>query len=95
MALAAPTNLQANPNAYYIKIQLSWINGAYYDEVIIGRRLTGGTWGNIATVSGTATAYLDTNLVDGTSYDYRVRGHIVPPDGQYSDYSNTCYNIPF
>src|SRR3972149_1694367 len=91
MALAAPTALTAAA-VDTGKINLAWTNGSpLYDEVHVERRVSGGSWNEIANLPGTPTSYQSTGLVDGTSYDFRVRGYRdTPPNEGYTNYSNTA-----
>ena len=65
-----PTGLTASPSN--AAVSLTWNTAAGADSYFIGRStITGGPYTNIAT-GVTATAYLDTGLVNGTTYYYVV-----------------------
>lgn len=55
---------------------ITWVNYAYspapYTNVIVQRRINGGSWVTLATLAGTVASYVDkTTKADGT-YEYRV-----------------------
>ena len=65
-----PTGLTATPSN--AAVSLTWNTAVGADSYFIGRStITGGPYTNIAT-GVTATAYLDTGLVNGTTYYYVV-----------------------
>ncbi|MFA5794136.1 MAG: fibronectin type III domain-containing protein [Candidatus Brocadiia bacterium] len=84
--LGAPVSLAVNA-VYYSEINLSWINNSISEEGVKIERKTGiaGTYALITTVAVADVAvYLDTGLIDGTLYYYRVRFYNASGDGSYS-----------
>lgn len=71
--VAAPTGLSATSPARG-QIRLSWTNTpSQADQIRISRcRTKSCSYSVIATLSATATSYLDSKLVSGTYYSYRV-----------------------
>ncbi len=57
------------------KITLNWVNNPGTSQYYIYKKLkTGTSWGtSIATLTGTINQYIDTNVVVGISYEYRVQ----------------------
>lgn len=88
----APTNLVASviSSSY---IQLTWTNNGGADGIKIERVDTYNypptDYSQIAIVGGSATSYLDTALVPGRFYNYRVKAYNVSGE---SGYSNTAGN---
>jgi len=89
--LPAPSNLNAtvqNPN----KIKLTWNNNSsVYSYIKIERKQTcpgTGSWSQINKISGGSTVYYDNSVIDGRTYQYRVRAEKDPHD-VHSNYSNT------
>jgi hypothetical protein len=78
-ALAAPTSLSAVPGCAGTlnpKITLTWTatSSTYATGYIIRRRLIGGIYATVATVSGrTTTTYTNSGLLGNTSYQYVVQ----------------------
>lgn len=76
---------------------VSWVRGANADKayasVRIERSVDGGSWSEIASVSGAATAYADTATTANHSYAYRVRAHNSSGYTSYAE-SGTTYNTP-
>lgn len=70
-----PTNLTAVVNAS-LNVELGWSdNASNEDGYKIERRLSGSTWSEIADVAANTTAWTDTTVASGESYDYRVRAY--------------------
>lgn len=46
--------------------------GAPYDNILVQRRIGGGSWSTVATLSGTATNWSDTTTAKNGRYDYQV-----------------------
>jgi hypothetical protein len=78
-ALAAPTSLSAVPGCAGTlnpKITLTWTatTSAYATGYVIRRRLIGGIYATVATVSGrTTTTYTNSGLLGNTTYQYVVQ----------------------
>ena len=78
-SLAAPTGLSAVPGCAGTlnpKITLSWTATAstFATGYVVRRRLDGGIYTTVATVSGrTTTTYTDTGLLGNTAYQYVVQ----------------------
>lgn len=69
---ARPTGLSASATA--TTIGLRWTDASSNETRFdVRRRIQGGAWQIIATPPADTTSYLDTTVVAGTSYDYRVR----------------------
>jgi hypothetical protein len=86
-ALPAPTGLTASASDV-AEILLQWTDNAsdalgYYIE----RSRNGTTWNQVAKVGPTATSYLNTGLISGVKYYYRVRAY---NSAGTSVYSNTA-----
>jgi hypothetical protein len=83
--VAAPTSLSATA-ASSSQINLSWTdNATNATGYSVERSMDGATWGQVASLGATNTAYSDTGLTSGSSYYYRVRAF----DGTIaSSYSN-------
>jgi hypothetical protein len=73
-------------------LQLSWTNTSNVAQSIQVERKTddNGTYDQIATVPGTETSYIDTNLDDGTQYFYRVRATGSAGSSEYSNESSAA-----
>ncbi len=70
---AAPSNLAATA-ASQVSINLSWTDNASDEDGFEVQRKTGsGSFATVATLGANVTAYSDTGLAPGTTYDYRVR----------------------
>lgn len=76
-APAAPSGLTRTAGSGNSQ-NLSWTNntstGFEYQNVLVQRRLLGGSWATIATLSGTSTSYVDTSASSNSVYEYRVQG---------------------
>lgn len=82
---AAPSSLTAT-TVDSSHINLSWTDNSNNEEVFsIERKITGGNFATIATVTANSTSYADTALSPSTQYFYRVRAF---NQGGYSAYSN-------
>jgi fibronectin type 3 domain-containing protein len=78
-----PTNLTATPSG--TNINLAWQNQVSSNYITVERKVNAGSWSQMATVSSTATSYVDPALPAG-SYTYRVRCFVG--NGESSPYSN-------
>ena len=88
----APGNLKAQAISSS-EIDLSWdastdSGGSGLAGYSIERRISGGSFSEIAKVDANTTSYKDTGLTANTTYEYRVRAY--DNAGNYSDYSNTA-----
>ncbi|OGZ12229.1 MAG: hypothetical protein A2942_03895 [Candidatus Lloydbacteria bacterium RIFCSPLOWO2_01_FULL_50_20] len=72
---AAPTNLRLNGMPTATQIPLLWNdNSNNEDRFEIERKLSGDvSYGGMVKLSGNITAYIDTTVAAGKSYDYRTR----------------------
>lgn len=71
-APVSPNNLSAT--AAVGAVSLGWVDRSNNETSFeIQRRTAGGTWAQLATTGANATAYLDSTVVAGTAYEYRVR----------------------
>lgn len=61
--------------------------------ILIERKVDGGSWSQIASVSGTATSYNDTTTSADHSYQYRIRSKNTAGNSSYVT-SGTTYNTP-
>lgn len=88
-APAAPNNLVATPgNA---RASLTWVSSTGATSYTVKRSTTSGSGYALIATNITSTAYLDTNLVNGTTYYYVVTA--VNPVGQ-SGNSSQAYAMP-
>ena len=87
MAITAPYSLTATM-ASSSRINLAWANADVWSSVKIERKAAGGSFAQIASVSGSTTSYSDTSCQDGTLYYYRVRAYEGTPLFEYSAYSS-------
>ena len=88
--LAAPTSLSAT-TASTSQINLAWTNNSATDAGFnIDRSTDGVTFAQIATVSGSTTAFSDTALTDGTTYYYEVQAFNTSGGGGDSSFSNVA-----
>ena len=74
------------------QIDLSWTDNSADEAAFYIERSPAGLndWDEIGSVEADVTTYSDTEVVCGTTYDYRVRA-FRSIDGQYSDYSNVAH----
>ncbi|MBN9386987.1 MAG: fibronectin type III domain-containing protein [Chloroflexi bacterium] len=89
--LPGPTALAAQTPARG-QVRLTWTDNSTTEQAFTVERKPagpGGTWTEIATLGPNVTAYLDTNLPDGTSYSYRVRAYLNNGNNSYSAYTAT------
>jgi hypothetical protein len=90
---SAPSGLTANtiPDTGSM-LQLSWTNNSNISQgVQVERRTGNGAYAQIATVPGTETGFIDTDLEAGIEYHYRVQ---AIGSGGSSDYSNEATSAP-
>ena len=88
---AAPTGLTATPIADSDSmVQLSWTNTSGFAQNVEVQRKTGagGTYQQIALLSGSATSYTDINLDAGTQYFYQVRAIDLAGSSAFSNEAN-------
>lgn len=91
---AAPTGLTVT-RVSDTQQNLAWtrnsISTAPYSNLFLERRPTGGSWAQIATLSGTAVAYSDKSTAADGDYEYRIRARTSTPrtGTGFSAYSNT------
>ncbi len=67
--------------------RLNWTRNSTYTAVVVQRRINGGSWAQVARVSGNAYTWTDTGTKAGNKYEYRVAG--IGGSGQ-SGWSNTA-----
>ncbi len=76
---------------------VAWANHADathpYASLLVERRIDGGSWSQIASLSGGATSYADTGAQANHAYAYRVRPYNAAGYGAYAT-SGTTYNTP-
>lgn len=91
----APTALLATPVSS-ARIDLAWTDNAYDMAGFKIERKTGsgGTYGLLAIVGASASAYSDTGLTAGTTYFYRVRAYNSSGDSPYSDETSATTATP-
>lgn len=79
------------------KNTVTWTPGSgssiTYEAVKVERRVDGGSWSQVASVSGSATSYADATTSADHSYAYRVRASNSTGDSSYAT-SDTVYNTP-
>ncbi len=82
----APTSLTASSKSD-TEIELTWTdNSAGTAKSVIDRQIGGAAWEEIASVNAGTVAYTDTDLEEGSVYNYRVKANL---DRLYSNYSAT------
>ena len=64
-----------------------------YDSIKVERSIDGGSWSQIASLSGAATSYTDTSASANHAYAYRVRAQNAAGFSPYAT-SGTTYNTP-
>jgi fibronectin type 3 domain-containing protein len=57
------------------QVKLSWTDPATETGYRVLRSTNGGAWSQIASLTSTSTAYTDTSLSAGSTYDYLVQGY--------------------
>ena len=89
-AVQVSASVQTNP----AQITLNWIGNGTSTAYTIHRKLkTGIFWGSpLATLSGTATQYIDNNVSIGTNYEYRITRAASGYTGY--GYINCGINVP-
>jgi hypothetical protein len=71
------------------QVDLSWDDDSSIESGFkIERRLSGGLYAQIDTVSANTTTYIDQSGNEGTSYTYRVRAYNDTDDSDYSNEAN-------
>jgi hypothetical protein len=84
---AAPTNLTATAQAGP-QVALAWTDNADNETgFVIERAVNGGAFAQLATPAANAVAYIDSAVLAGSTYAYRVR---AVNSGGPSDWSNTA-----
>ena len=76
---------------------VAWSNHADathpYASLLVERMIDGGSWSQIASLSGSASSYADTGAQANHAYAYRVRPYNAAGYGSYAT-SGTTYNTP-
>lgn len=97
VAPAAPSGVTATRNSD-TKNTVTWTRGANaditYSSIKVERRTDGGSWSEIASVSGSATSYADTSTAADHYYQYRVRAYNSTGYSGYATGSTVLYNTP-
>jgi fibronectin type 3 domain-containing protein len=89
-APAPPTALKAQSNNHNIKLSWTWSVSPNITQTKVYRStVNGGPYALVATLSGTATSYVDTGLTIRTTYYYVVTA--VNSSGAESVYSNQAF----
>ncbi|MBN1674187.1 MAG: lamin tail domain-containing protein [Kiritimatiellae bacterium] len=82
---AAPSGLTAQAEGP-TEVRLAWTdNSGNEDGFKIERRVSGGTWAQLAVAGANATAYADTSAAPETEYRYQVRAYNPAGDSAYSE----------
>lgn len=69
---SAPTNCSASAQAG-LQISVSWTDASNNEDGFrLERSVSGGAYASLTTLAAGATSYVDTGLIDGTQYSYRV-----------------------
>lgn len=80
------------------KNTVSWTRNATtarpYSSLKIERSVDGGSYSEIASISGSSTSYSDTSASANHCYSYRVRPYNSAGYGSYSSGTTTTYNTP-
>lgn len=85
LVLLPPSDVEATPVSTN-QVDLSWDDDSSMDSGFkIERRLSGGMYSQIATVSADTTTYMDQSLDEGTAYTYRVSAFNDTDDSDHSD----------
>ncbi|NJM14181.1 MAG: cadherin-like domain-containing protein [Bacteroidales bacterium] len=86
-----PNNIPLGPNSlsirnpFYFRNILTWQNPANNDQgMLLERRVTGGTWAQVASLSRNTRQFIDESVEPETSYEYRVRS--------FNDIGNSPYS---
>ncbi|HVT90374.1 MAG TPA: fibronectin type III domain-containing protein [Tepidisphaeraceae bacterium] len=90
-----PTDLQAVP-IDSSSINLTWTdNSAFESQFIIERSLNGTDWDQIDVVPPNTTSYVDNDpsLVEGTTYQYRVRAVVIRGETSNSNTADTTTRL--
>jgi uncharacterized protein (DUF1800 family)/fibronectin type 3 domain-containing protein len=82
---AAPENLSASPGNGQIQLTWNAVSGASDYRVF---RSTNGTFATTPIATVTTPGYLNTGLMNGTAYSYRVAAHNAGGDGPFSSVVN-------
>ncbi|MDB6054921.1 MAG: hypothetical protein JWN25_2444 [Verrucomicrobiales bacterium] len=70
-------------------ISVHWLRSTGADSYILERNQSNTGWVPLATVIGAEPFYIDTLLIPGTTYSYRVKAHNAGSDSSYSMTSTT------
>lgn len=93
----APSGL-SHSRASDVKNSLSWTNNATttrpYSSIKVERQVDGGSWSQVASVSGAATGYSDTTASANHRYSYRIRAYNSAGYSPYTSATATTYNTP-
>ncbi len=92
-ACSACTNTRVSDTKNTVSWKLGTSVSGLYATIKVERSMDGGSWAEIASVSGSATSYADTGTSSNHAYAYRVRANNA---AGYSGYaaSSTTYNTP-
>jgi titin len=93
---AAPSNLTAVP-AYFSQVNLSWSDNSSNEFSFEIERCTGASCSNFSpldAVIDNVTTYIDTDVVQGITYCYRVRAANTGGASGYTNTACTTLQIP-
>lgn len=97
VAPAAPSGVTVTRNSD-TKNTVKWTRGENaditYSSIKIERKTDGGSWSQIASVSGSATSYADTATSADHYYEYRIRAYNTTGYSSYATCSTVLYNTP-
>jgi len=89
---AAPSNLSASAQSS-TNIKLTWKDNSSNESGFkIERKISGGSYSQLKTVSANTTSYTDTGLSGGAKYYYKVRAYNDAGDSDYSNEVNVTTN---
>jgi hypothetical protein len=94
-------SLPANPSDFIAsqnsasQVTLTWTDNSFNeDNFIIQRRISGGTYTDLATLDSNVTSYIDAAVASGITYDYRIASENAFGESSYQELSILIETIP-